>query len=411
MKKTLSLLLAFFILSLTVMTVFSGCSPDSAATKPHTDNSPSKNEESIPEKSDPNSTVNPSLPVIAPSSPNPSDSAAASPSEPDDTKNNTNLTLDELKILWQHLKDNQTSENPISKEEQQKIEDQIKEAVEANKDPISNKDVYNVMLIGYDYKTVGGPKNSDTMILISINFKAQTFTMTSFMRDSLVQIPGVGNNRLNVAYAVSGYPLLKTTIQNNFGISIDNYVALTFKTFIDFYDAIGGMDVNITDDQISYLNKNIPLYYQAYAPEGYDIKTTPIVKGVNHLDGVQLLTYVRNRSTGGSSDFGRTERQRALIGDTIKKMATMSVDELYDLMDMMLPQVTTDIPANECTSLLMKMITRNVFGYTQQSMRIPDSGTWKEAIIVLAGTNQQVLSMDYKENTRRFKKLVYGIDS
>ena len=87
----------------------------------------------------------------------------------------------------------------------------------------------------------------------------------------------------------------------------------------------------------------------------------------------------------------------------------MSVDDLYDLMDMMLPKVTTDIPAAECTSLLMKMITRNVFAFKQQSMRIPDSDTWWEKIIILAGTKQQVLAMDYQENTKRFKKLVYGI--
>ena len=220
----------------------------------------------------------------------------------------------------------------------------------------------------------------------------------------------VAETLINVAYAVGGYPLLKTTIQNNFGISIDNYVALTFRTFIEFYDTLGGMDITLTAKEAQLINERSAYYYSCYTDENYPINTTPVKEGVNHLDGVQLLVHARNRSTG-DADFGRTERQRKLIGDTVKKMASMSVDELYELMDLMLPQVTTDIPANECTSILMKMIARNVFSYKQQSMRIPDSGTWKEKIVVIGKTNQQVLALDFAENTKRFKKLVYGIES
>lgn len=346
------------------------------------------------------------------SSENPPPSETPSPSSPseDDDTPNTTLTLEELKVLWEQLKDNQTSEEPIDPEEQSKIEEQIKDAIEANKDPISDKEVYNILLIGYEEKYEDGAKNSDTMMLLSINFKAKTITTTSFMRDTYVQIPGVGNNRLNVAYAVKGYPLLKATIQNNFGISIDNYVALSFSAFIEFYDAIGGMDVNITKAELDHMNKNIPIYYKAYAPKGYPANLEPLKAGINHLDGVQLLVYARNRTSGGDADFGRTARQRALIGDTVKKMTTLSVTELYNLMELMLPKVTTDIPADDCSSLLMKMITRNAFSYKQQSFRIPADGTWKEKTVRIAGTNQQVLAIDFAENTKRFKKLVYGID-
>ena len=366
---------------------------------------PSKGEEPSPSVS-PSDDPTPS----GSDTPKPTPTPSPTPSESDDDdKVNTTLTLEELKVLWEQLKENQTSEDPIDPEEQSKIEEQIKDAIEANKDPISDKDVYNILLVGYEEKYADGAKNSDTMMLLSINFKAKTFTITSFMRDSYVQIPGVGNNRLNVAYAVKGYPLLKTTIQNNFGISIDNYVALNFNAFVEFYDAIGGMDVNITKAELAHLNKNIPIYYKAYAPKDYPVNLEPLKEGVNHLDGIQLLVYARNRTSGGDADFGRTQRQRALIGATIKKMTSMSVTELYDLMELMLPKVTTDIPPSDCSSLLMKMITRNVFSYTQQSFRIPDSGTWKEKTVRIAGTNQQVLAIDFAENTKRFKKLVYGI--
>ncbi len=408
MKRTLSLL---FALLFVLLTVFSACTTEkTTGTNPLPPSLPAEK----PSLTVPDVSTGDTTPVLKPTLPDTSSGILPpSPSKPDDNTNEdddkkTTLTKEQLLILLQHLKDNQVEGDAISKEEQKKIEEQIKEALAANKDPISDKDVYNVLLIGYDYKSESGAKNSDTMILLSINFKAKTLTMTSFMRDSYVQIPGVGYNRLNVAYAVNGYPLLKTTIQNNFGITIDNYVALDFHSFIDFYDAIGGMDVNILANQVKLLNERIPIYYALYAPKGYNVKTEPLKEGINHLDGVQLLTYVRNRSTGGDSDFGRTERQRALISNTVKKLSTLSVNELYDLMELMLPKVTTDIPAAECTALLMKMITRNVFSYKHQGMQIPQSGTWWEKIIILAGTKQQVLAMDYLENTKRFKKLVYG---
>lgn len=421
MKKAIAIFAALCML----ITCLAGCSTAVGSTDSNPSsgnesansqgNTPSKNEGTpSADPSTPSNNQTPSDSQQSPSQsetpvPSPEPSPSETPSESDDGKVNTTLTLEELKILWEQLKENQTTEQPVDPEEQSKIEEQIKDAIEANKDPISDKDVYNILLIGYEEKYNDGAKNSDTMMLISINFKAQTLTMTSFMRDSYVQIPGVGNNRLNVAYALKGYPLLKATIQSNFGISIDNYVALTFDAFIKFFDALGGMDINITKSELAHMNKNIPIYYKAYAPSDYPKNLEPVKEGVNHLDGVQLLVYARNRTSGGDADFGRTQRQRALIGSAVKKMTTLSVTELYDLMDLMLPMITTDIPASECSSLLMKMITRNVFSYKQQSFRIPDSGTWNEITVRIAGTNQQVLALDFAENTKRFKKLVYGI--
>ncbi|MBQ8236303.1 MAG: LCP family protein [Clostridia bacterium] len=418
MKKFLSLFLAMLM----VCTGFVGCNSQMTTedTDTHSKDTSSPESSVAPPLSSPDAGFedanSPAVSVESPedSTPAPSPSAPDDPSESPSQTNgiNTTLTLDELKALWEILKQEQITEgDAISKTEQVEIEQQIKDALAANKDPISDKDVYNVLLIGYDGKASAGyAKNSDTMMIISINFKAKTFTMTSLLRDSYVLIPEIGYNRLNAAYAVKGYPLLKKTIENNFGIVIDNYVALSFSAFVTFYDALGGMDVNITTQkQADILTERMKDYYKAYAPAGYPVKTDPIVVGMNHLDGVQLLIYARDRSSTADTDFGRTKRQRALIGDTVKKMTSMSVTELYDLMELMLPLVTTDIPANECSSLLMKLIASNVFAYKQQSMRIPAENTWQNKTVTIGKTKQGVLSMDLAANTKKFMELVYGI--
>jgi LCP family protein required for cell wall assembly len=402
-----------------LLTCFAGCTGGTSTSSGAPDNSTPSASKGESASATPTPTPSPSgspsgsdsetpTPVPTPT-PTPTPTPSETPS--DDPNVNTSLTLEELKLLWEQLKENQTTDTPIDSEEQSKIDEQIKNAIEANKDPISDKEVYNLLIIGYEDKANNGAKNSDSMILLSINFKLKTFTITSFMRDSYVQIPGVGNNRLNVAYAVKGYPLLKATIENNFGITIDNYVALTFDAFIKFFDALGGLDINLQKNEIEHMNKHIPVYYKVYAPADYPKNLEPVKEGVNHLDGVQLLVYVRNRTSGGTADFGRTQRQRTVMSETIKKMTTLSVDKLYELLELTLPMVTTDVPPAECSSLLMKMITRNAFSFKQQTFRIPDNGTWEEKIVRIAGTNQQVLSLNFAENTKRFKKLVYGVDS
>ena len=121
---------------------------------------------------------------------------------------------------------------------------------------LSTKGVVNILLVGQDRRPDEAAKRSrtDAMILCTINTKTKTLTMTSFMRDLWVHIPGYYNNRLNVPYAKGGFPLLNETLSYNFGVSADYNVEIDFTGFMEAIDAVGGVEIELTSAEAKYLN-------------------------------------------------------------------------------------------------------------------------------------------------------------
>ena len=105
--------------------------------------------------------------------------------------------------------------------------------------PIS-ADVYNILLIGSDTRVQGEVGRSDAMILVSINQKTKRIYLTSFLRDCYVYLPGWGHTRLNHAFAYEGPALLEQTLEENFKVHVDKYVAVDFFSFMDVVDTLGG---------------------------------------------------------------------------------------------------------------------------------------------------------------------------
>ena len=114
--------------------------------------------------------------------------------------------------------------------------------------PIS-EDVYNILLIGSDTREEGGVGRSDAMILVSINQKTKTIYLTSFLRDCYVYLPGWGHTRLNHAFAYEGPDLLEQTLEENFKVHVDKYVAVDFFSFMDIVDILGGIWIYVTDER------------------------------------------------------------------------------------------------------------------------------------------------------------------
>lgn len=116
---------------------------------------------------------------------------------------------------------------------------------------MKDKEVMNILLIGEDLRDTENDErgNTDVMMMISLNKKNKTITMTSFMRDAWVYIDGYGQAKLNAAYWVDGPELLKNTIQNYYGVSIDRYVIVNFESFIKIIDALDGIDMEVTDEE------------------------------------------------------------------------------------------------------------------------------------------------------------------
>ncbi len=151
-------------------------------------------------------------------------------------------------------------------------------------------DVYNILLVGVDLRageTWNG--NSDSMILVSINSAKKTIYLTSFMRDLYAEIPGVGTYKLNRAFAVGGGPLLVQTIEENYRISIDAYAWVDFYDMIDIIDLIGGIDIEVSADEVEVANSYIKEMATGIGLDASDYYLTS--EGTLHLNGMQAVEY------------------------------------------------------------------------------------------------------------------------
>ena len=199
--------------------------------------------------------------------------------------------------------------------------------------------VINILLVGQDTENLSVRSRTDSMILCTINKENKTLTMTSFMRDMYVKIPGYLDQRLNVAYVLGGFETLYDALEHNFGVQVEHGVAVNFASFQEVIDAVGGVEVKLTAAEANHLNSKNYTY--------------GLFEGVNILTGETALAYARIRKL--DSDFARTNRQRTVLLALIEKAKTMPVTELYKLVDTLIPMVVTDMSNTEIINTAMEL--------------------------------------------------------
>lgn len=270
------------------------------------------------------------------------------------------------------------------------LEAKIRKNLEKNaKELKSDDNVLNILLIGTDSRNPSVDRGrSDSMILVSVNKKTEKVIMTSFLRDTWVQIPDIGPQRLNAAYAYGGPPLLVKTMQANYGIRIDKYVTINFNSFKDTIDTIGGVDIRVTDEEVPYINSG--------AKNSEKLKQG----GKYTLNGEQALAYSRIRYIG--TDFGRTQRQRTVMDEIFRKTKGMSLSELSDFLEKILPNVSTNFEKSEIFWLLLKVSDYLSYPRTEQS--IPNTGSFKNMVI----DGMMVLGIDFEKYNKELKESIYG---
>lgn len=264
----------------------------------------------------------------------------------------------------------------------------------------ANEKSMNILLVGLDSRKDNYTGRSDSMILCTINKKSKKFVMTSFLRDSYVTIPGHGKDKLNAAYALGGSNLLANTIYDNYGIVVDRTAVFNFLFVIDIIDYLGGVTVDVTADELPYLNmyihdQNEELYNLANPNKG-QINSGP---GTYTLDGNQALGYARIRYVG--TDVARSERQRLVLSQCIDKCKKLSTSQLNEMMTLFLPRIKTDLSSGDCLSLVTTLLRAG--SYESGSMAIPIDGTWKDAKV---GDQEVIKITDFDANTEAWEKLV-----
>lgn len=286
-----------------------------------------------------------------------------------------------------------------SEEDIKNIEDKIRKNLEDKSiDIMKDKDILNILLIGTDGRTVNERGRSDSMILMSVNKKSGRITMTSFLRDSYVNVPGFGNTRLNHAYAYGGPSLLMDTIEQNFKIEIDKYIRVNFYSFVSVIDTIGGVDINITDDEIQYFNRYL---YGINQREGRDPEKGKLEKGGKYkLDGCQALAYSRIRYVG--TDFQRTERQRTVLEQVFQHLQGLNLVQLNDMLNKLLPEIKTNLQEGEIFSLVLQ--APSILKYERKQCRVPCDGSWTDIVV----DGMMVLGIDFQMNQSYLKKNIYN---
>ena len=232
----------------------------------------------------------------------------------------------------------------------------------------------NILLIGQDRRAGQDRQRSDAMILCTINTKTKTVTLTSFMRDLYVQIPGYSPNKMNSCYQIGGMALLDACVETNFGVQVDGCVEVDFSGFMKLVDLMGGVDITLTQAEANYLNRRGDWDYND-ASAG----TWSLTEGVNHLTGEQAFAYSRIRYIG-DGDFERTERQRKVITALLQQCKDLSIPQLNELLENALPLLTTDLTNKEILGYAAKVFA--ILPDLQiQSQRIPADNTWTYAVI------------------------------
>lgn len=274
------------------------------------------------------------------------------------------------------------------------------EIASVSNQPLQENGVVNILLIGNDSRENGDDGRSDAMILLSISQKTKTIYMTSLLRDMYVEIPGIGGNRLNAAYSFGGAELLMETIEQNFDIPVNRCVQVNFEAFANLVDAVDGVDLELSTEEIEYVNGYLVEYNMLTdRPQGTD-NMDPAASGMVHLNGPQALAYCRNRYIG--TDFGRTERQRKVLAEVIKKIPGTMFTNGSELFDGLMPNLTTNLTRME--SFRLSLMAGRLITYDIVSDSIPQTGAYKNATI----RGMSVLEVDFDANKKYLREKLYG---
>ncbi|MFC0013782.1 MULTISPECIES: LCP family protein [Allobacillus] len=248
--------------------------------------------------------------------------------------------------------------------------------------------ITNVLLLGADSDEYGNPR-TDTIMMAQYDVDREKVKLISFMRDSYVEIPGMGFNKLNASFARGGPELVRQAISHNFGMDAQYYAIVDFEGFTRIVDTIspGGVEIDV-EKRMQYTDKKA----------GLNIDLEP---GQQKLDGEQLLHYVRFRSDN-ENDFGRVRRQQKVL--SVLKDEAMSFTGIMNLpraVGTLEPFVNTNMKTKKILSLAYEFIT-NKPGEIE-TFRIPADGMYSDVRYSHAGI---VLELDFEANRQALQEFL-----
>lgn len=258
--------------------------------------------------------------------------------------------------------------------------------------------VINILLIGEEgvHDDVDHGR-SDASLILTINKEQKTLKLTSLMRDIKVRIPGYLDNKLNAAFHNGRGKLLKETVELNFGIQIDGYVIVNFAGFEDIIDALGGVEIELTEAEAAYLNSHNYISKKKYRN---------VVPGKQTLNGNQALGYCRIRYVDGTGDFGRTQRQRRVLLTLFDKYKSQNPVNMVKIAKKLLHYVSTNMDNAEILQYVTEAATLGCD--TIETFNIPVEGSYVGGT-AQAGTGKLwVFTVDWDITRAEIVNFIYG---
>lgn len=262
-------------------------------------------------------------------------------------------------------------------------------------------DVKTVAFFGVDSRETEGEFSgrSDTIMIASINPKNKGIRLISIPRDTYVTIPDYGKDKINHAYSYGKEQLAIKTINKNFGLNITEYVTIDFSGLINVINKLGGIELEITDAEMKYINGR--------SAEDYAISNKEVKKltsyGKVKLDGEQALTHSRNRTIG--DDFVRASRQRKVLEALITKISSLNPAEILNISDVVLDEVKTNINITGYIGSLLNVVSnKNQYLSNMVSAQIP-SAEYSEGKTI---KGVYYFTTDYTDAKNDFIKKIYG---
>lgn len=258
-------------------------------------------------------------------------------------------------------------------------------------DLVEDNRIINILLVGSDKRaTWTQTGRSDSAMIATLDLKHKKLKLTSLMRDMYLTIPGYGENRFNAAYSFGGVSLMYETIASNFGIRLDGYAVVDFSAFKKVINTIGGVKITLTDEEYQYLTT-------AYK-KGSVLDLQP---GTNVMNGTQALAYTRIRQDA-QGDFGRTERQRKVLQAIFTEAKSLSLSELIELAEELMPCISTDLTNDQIMSYMQSVL---MLGTTEiDQMRIPIDNSYEQRRI----NNKAVLVPEMETNVNALQDFIYN---
>lgn len=260
-----------------------------------------------------------------------------------------------------------------------------------------DKSTVNILLLGTDDhgKTFSDNARADAIMLLSLNTEKHTIKLVSIERGIGVSVPGRNDDWITHTFRYGGAALTMQTVRDCFNVDVDRYIRVNFQSFQSGIDAIGGIDINITQAEADYMNN--PSSDSRY---GYDIQT--VTPGLNHVNGATALNYARVRKI--DSDWKRVQRQRNVIQAALEQVKNADLMTLNKLANAILPMIQTNLTKSEITSLLLEVPGFISGGLQIEQMTLPTKETCWNTVGV---DGRKMIGVDYPANAKILHEFFY----